>query len=236
MLGCLLWQRLAVNSDCAGSNHRELNLSYNFEVERFVRGVVPRPLFSADKITRGSVQAAPRTSLRRGILDDDEGRNARVSRDTGAGGETASQVKERVHFNAVGAATRAAVRRRFGEPVGGARPFDQKLGVLRFESFENLVECLCLCFRSFHTLHSPLAAINGGGKRKAETNFREKYSSENLIFSFWAGKEVRAPWALMVGDFGWKLSGEDAANGVVVMFEASVDGALAQVKFDDFIG
>ena len=47
---------------------------------------------------------------------------------------------------------------------------------------------------------------------------------------------MSAPRALMVGDFGRKLSSEDAANGVIVMFEARVDGALAQVKFDDFIG
>ena len=124
MLDRLFWQRLAVNSDYAGPDHRVLNLSYNFEVERFVRGVVPRPLFSADKITRGSVQIASHTSLRRGVLDDDEGWNARVCRDTGARRETASQVKQRVHFNAVGAATRTAVRRRFSEPVGGARLFD----------------------------------------------------------------------------------------------------------------
>ena len=40
----------------------------------------------------------------------------------------------------------------------------------------------------------------------------------------------------MVGDLGRKLSVKDATNGVVVMFEACVDGALAQVKFDDFVG
>src|SRR5205807_374652 len=32
MLGCLFWQRLAVNSDYAGSNHRELNLSCNLRL------------------------------------------------------------------------------------------------------------------------------------------------------------------------------------------------------------
>jgi hypothetical protein len=186
---------------------------------------------------RRSVQTASRTRLRRGVLNDDEGRNARVYPDTGAGGETASQVKERVYLNAVGAATCAAIRRGFGEPIGGARLFDQTLGVLSFEPFENLIECLCLCSRSFHTLHSPLAAVNGGGRRKAETNFRENTSfSENLFFGFRAGEEVRASRALMVGDLGRKLSGEDAANGVVVMFEACVDGAPAQVKFDDFVG
>lgn len=47
---------------------------------------------------------------------------------------------------------------------------------------------------------------------------------------------MRASRALVVGDFGWKLSGEDAANGVVVMLEACVNGALAQFKFDDFVG
>src|SRR5947209_15049971 len=139
------------------------------------------PWLSTAKITRRSVQIASHTSLRRGVLDDDEGRNARVYSDIGAGGETASQVKERVYFNAVGAATRAAVRRRFGEPVGGARPFEQKLGVLRFESFENLVECLCLCFRSFHTLYSPslLSMAEGGTKRKqvSENNSPLNYSS-----------------------------------------------------------
>src|SRR5215210_4265236 len=83
----------------------------------------------------------------------------------------------------------------------------------------------------------PPAAINGGKRRKAEMGFRENRSfSENLIFGFRAGEEVRASRALMIGDFGRKLSGEDAANSIVVMFEACVDGALAQVKFDDFVG
>jgi hypothetical protein len=180
---------------------------------------------------RRSVQTASRTRLRRGVFDYDEGRNAWVCHDAGASWKTASQVKERLYLNAVGAATCTAVRHGFGESVGGARFFDQTLGVLSFEPFENLIECLCLCSRSFHTLHSPLAAVNGGGRRKAETNF-----SENLFFGFRAGEEVRASRALMVGDLGRKLSGEDAANGVVVMFEACVDGALAQVKFDDFVG
>ena len=186
---------------------------------------------------RRSVQTAARTRLRRGIFDYDEGRNAWVCHDTGTGGETASQVKERLCLNAVGAATCAAVRRGFGEPVGGARLFDQTLGVLRFEPFKNLIECLCLCFHPFHALHFPLAVINGGERRKAETSFRENRSfSENLIFGFRAGEEVRASRALMIGDFGRKLSGEDAANSVVVMFEACVDGALAQGQLDDFVG
>jgi hypothetical protein len=88
--------------------------------------------------------------------------------DTGAGGKTASQVKERVYFNAVGVATRAAVRRRFGEPVGGARFFNQALGILSFEPFEKLVECLRPGFRSFHTPYSPslLSMAEGGAKRK----------------------------------------------------------------------
>src|SRR5205823_14760574 len=125
-------------------------------------------LFSTDKITRGSVQAAPRTSLWRVISDDNKGWNARICHDTGAGGETASQVKERAHFNAVGVATRATVRRRFGDPVGGACSFNQTLGILSFEPFENLVECLCLCFRSFHTLYPPslLSMAEEGAKRK----------------------------------------------------------------------
>src|SRR5947209_13140520 len=186
---------------------------------------------------RRSVQTASRTRLRRGLFDHDEGRNAWVCHDAGASWETASQVKERLYLNAVGAATCTAVRHGFGESVGGARLFDQALGVLSFEPFKNLIECLCLCSRSFHTLHSPLAAVNGGGRRKAETNFRENTSfSENLFFGFRAGEEVRASRALMVGDLGRKLSGKDATNGVVVMFEACVDGALAQVDFDDFIG
>jgi IS30 family transposase len=60
---------------------------------------MPQLSFSTDKITGGSVQAAPRTSLWRVILDDNEGRNARIHRNTGAGGETASQVKQRVYFD-----------------------------------------------------------------------------------------------------------------------------------------
>lgn len=186
---------------------------------------------------RRSVQTASRTRLRRGVFDYDEGRNAWVCHDAGASWETESQVKERLYLNAVGAATRTAVRHGFGESVGGARFFDQTLGVLSFEPFENLIECLCHCSLSFHTLHSPLAAVNGGGRRKAETNFRENTSfSENLFFGFRAGEEVRASRALMIGDFGRKLSGEDAANSVIVMFEACVDGALAQVQLDRFVG
>ena len=82
----------------------------------------------------------------------------------------------------------------------------------------------------------PLTAINGGGRRKAETSFRENYSfSENLVFGFRAGEEVRTTRALTVGYFRRKLSGKDAANGVIVMFEACVDSALAQIQFDDFV-
>src|ERR1051325_123517 len=145
----------------------------------------------------GSVQGAPRTSLRRVISDDDEGRNARVCRDTGAGRETASQINECAHFNAVGVTTRATVRRGFGELVSGAGFFNQTLGVLSFESFENLVECLCLCFRSFHTLYSPslLSMAEGGPKRK---RMFKKNILLGLILSFRAGEEVRASRALMV--------------------------------------
>ena len=84
-------------------------------------------------------------------------------------------------------------------------------------------------------LLSLLSMAEDDAKRKRF--FREKYSSSgNLLFGFRAGEEVRASRALMVGDFGRELSGEDATNGVVVMFETCVDGALAQVDFDDFIG
>ncbi len=79
---------------------------------------------SISEIMRRSVQTLSRTRLRRGVFDYGEGRSARVCLDTRTGGKTASQVKERLCLNAVGAATCAAVRREFGEPVGGARFFD----------------------------------------------------------------------------------------------------------------
>lgn len=186
---------------------------------------------------RRSVQTASGTRLRRGIFDYDEGRNAWICHDAGASWETASQVKERLCLNAVGVATRVAVRRGFGKPIGGARLFDQTHSVLWFKLFKNLIERLFLCFRPFHALHFPLAIINGGGRRKAETSFRKNYSfSESLVFGFRAGEEVRTTRALMVGYFRRKLPNEDAANGVIVVFEASVDSALAQVKVNDFVG
>ena len=74
----------------------------------------------------------------------------------------------------------------------------------------------------------------GGVKRKRiSENF---LPPKNLFLGFRAGEEVCATRALMVGDFGRKLSGENAADGVVVMFKTSVDCALTQVEFDDFIG
>ena len=79
---------------------------------------------SISEIMRRSVQTASRTRLRRGVFDYDEGRSAWVCHDTDAGGKTASQVLERLCLNAVGAATCAAVKREFGESVGGAHLFD----------------------------------------------------------------------------------------------------------------
>jgi hypothetical protein len=92
-----------------------------------------------------------------------------------------SQVKERIYFNAVGAAARAGVGRSFGELVGGARLFDQTQGIWRFKPFENLVECLFFLLALVSPAFSPLAAINGGRWGKAETIFRENFFREVIL-------------------------------------------------------
>src|SRR4051812_7151850 len=54
MLGCLFWQRLAVNSYYAGSNHQELNLSCNLRLNVLLEASCRGPCFQQTKSRAGA--------------------------------------------------------------------------------------------------------------------------------------------------------------------------------------